>query len=82
MALITGKGVTPFVYAATGARTLKSAAKLGLIIHMIGGILGLAMMIVLAYLGATHLLVPVNMFLYQLVWLVPGLLITEWTRTI
>ena len=82
MALITGKGVTPFVYAATGARTLKSATKLGLIIHMIGGILGLAMMIVLAYLGATHLLVPVNMFLYQLVWLVPGLLITEWTRTI
>ena len=82
LALITGRGVAPFVYAVTGARTLKSTVKLGLIIHMIGGILGMVMMIVLAILGATYLLTPINLFLYQLVWLVPGLLITEWTRTI
>ena len=82
MAMITGKGVAPFVYATTGARTLKNAARLGLIIHMIGGILGMTMMIVLAILGATHLLQPLNLFLYELLWLVPGLLITEWTRTI
>jgi polar amino acid transport system ATP-binding protein len=43
---------------------------------------GMTMMIVLAILGATHLLSPLNLFFYELVWLVPGLLITEWTRTI
>ena len=36
----------------------------------------------LAYLGSAELLTPVNVLLYQLVWLVPGLLITEWTRTV
>ena len=82
LALITGKGVAPFVYATTGARALRSAVKLGLIVHLIGGILGMTMMIILAILGATHLLSPLNLFFYELVWLVPGLLITEWTRTI
>ena len=42
----------------------------------------LAMMLVLAYLGATELLTPANLFLYELVWLIPGLLITEWTRVV
>ena len=82
LALITGMGITPFVYALTGARTLKHAAKTGLTVHMIGGILGIVMMAVLAVFGATELLTPANMFLYQLVWMIPGLLITEWTRTI
>lgn len=82
LALITGNGLAPYVYAVTGARTLKSAAKTGLVIHMIGGILGVSMMIALAVLGATYLLTPLNLFLYELVWMIPGLLITEWTRSI
>jgi hypothetical protein len=49
---------------------------------MIGGILGMLMMLVLAIIGATNLLTPANLFLYELVWMVPGLLITEWTRSI
>ena len=82
LALITGNGLAPFVYAVTGARTLKNAAKTGLVIHMIGGILGILMMVLLAILGATYLLTPANLFLYELVWMIPGLLITEWTRSI
>lgn len=82
LALITGNGVAPFVYALTGARTLKNAATTGLVVHMIGGILGIVMMVLLAILGATDLLTPANLFLYELVWLIPGLLITEWTRSI
>ena len=39
-------------------------------------------MAALGYLGSTELLTPTNVLLYQLVWLVPGLLITEWTRTV
>ena len=82
MALVTGEGLAPFAYAVTGARTLKTAAKAGVITAMIGGIVGIAMMLVLAILGATQLLTPAHMFLYELVWLVPGILITEWTRSI
>lgn len=82
LALITGNGLAPFAYAVTGARTLQNATITGLTVHMIGGILGILMMSVLAVIGATYLLTPANLFLYELVWLVPGLLITEWTRSI
>lgn len=81
-ALITGEGLSPFAYAVTGARALKNACKVGAIVHMAGGIVGMAIMLILGILGATELLTPANMFLYELVWLVPGLLITEWTRSI
>ncbi len=82
LAMVTAEGLAPFAYAVTGARALNRAAKFGVAVHMAGGILGMVMMLVLAYLGATELLTPVNMFLYELVWLVPGLLLSEWTRTI
>ena len=81
-ALVTGEGLAPFAYAVTGARALKTAATLGVIVHMTGGILGMLMMLVLAILGQLQLLTPANMFLYELVWLVPALLISEWTRSI
>ena len=82
LALVTGEGLTPFAYAVTGARSLKTAATVGVAVHMAGGILGMLMMLALAIIGATELLTPANLFLYELVWLVPGLLITEWTRSI
>ena len=80
--LVTTKGLAPFAYGVTGARALRTASIMGVAVHMIGGILGLAMMLTLTVLGALELLTPANMFLYQLVWIIPGLLITEWTRTI
>ena len=55
---------------------------MGMVIHMIGGILGIAIVLVLAVLRAQELLTPAHMFLYHLVWLVPGLLVTSWTRSI
>lgn len=80
--LTTREGLAPFAYGVTGARALRTASNLGVIIHMVGGGLGLALMILLLVLGALQLLTPVNMFLYQLVWIIPGLLITEWTRAV
>lgn len=81
-ALITTEGLAPFAYAVTGARALRTASRLGMIVSILGGALGLCMMLVLAILGVQELLTPANMFLYQLVWLVPGLLLTEWTRSV
>lgn len=82
LAITTRDGLAPMAYAVSGARSLRTAWTVGSIVHMIAGAIGLAMMLVLTVLGQVQLLTPVNMFLYELVWLIPGLLITEWTRSI
>ncbi len=80
--LTTRDGLANLAFGVTGARALRTASILGVVIHMIGGIAGMAMMLVLAILGAGELLTPANLFLYELIWMIPGLLITEWTRSI
>ncbi len=82
MALTTGENLSGAAYAVTGARALKIAWSAGMAVHMLGGILGLVMMLVLVIVGANHLLTPMNLLLYELVWILPGLLITEWTRSV
>ncbi len=81
-ALVTKPSLAPFAYAVSGARSVRTACIIGTVIHLLGGLLGLGMLAALAYVGAAQLLTPANVLLYQLVWLVPGLLITEWTRTL
>ena len=49
---------------------------------LLGGILGMIIMLALAYLGSTELLTPTNVLLYQMIWAIPGLLVTEWTRVV
>ena len=82
LALYTQEGLAPAAFAVTGARALRKACRLGVAVHMLGGILGLVMMILLAVLGAEHLLTPSNILLYQLIWMIPGLLFTEWARVV
>ena len=82
LALTTREDLVSAAYAVTGARALRTASKLGMVIHLFGGILGMLIMLVLAYLGSTELLTPTHVLLYQLVWMIPGLLVTEWTRTV
>lgn len=80
--MTTSLGLAPLAYGVTGARMLRTTCRLGTVLHMIGGIVGLAIMACLVALGALDLLTPANMFLYQLVWLIPAILITEWARLI
>lgn len=82
LALTTRDGLNSAVYAVTGARALRTACTLGLILHILAGILGMLIMAALAYLGAAELLTPVHILLYQLVWLIPGLLVTAWTSAV
>lgn len=82
LALMTQEGLAPMAMAITGARNLRSAWRLGLIIHILGGVLGLLIMAAIAMTGSTELLTPSNILLYQLIWLVPGFLVTFLTRTI
>ena len=80
LAISTRPDLISFAYAVTGARALRASCKWGMLLHLLGGILGLLSMLVLAITGSTYLLTPMNILLYQLVWMVPGFLITEWTR--
>jgi hypothetical protein len=82
LALATRDGLSAYAYAVTGARSLNTASRIGMIIHLFGGSLGMATILLLALLNAGGLMTPVNMLLYQLVWMIPGLLVTEWTRSL
>ena len=82
LALTTREELVSAAYAVSGARALRTSSRLGVAIHMIGGILGMLILLALAYLGSTELLTPVHILLYQVVWMIPGLLVTEWTRTV
>ena len=80
--LTVNGGLSPLAYGVTGARMLKKTCRMGTALHITGGLVGLAIILTLVFWGGLELLTPVNMFLYQLVWMIPALLITEWTRTI
>ena len=44
--------------------------------------LGMLAVLALTIVGAEDILTPVNILLYDLIWLVPALLVTEWTRSV
>lgn len=78
--MTTKEGLAPVAYAITGARSLRAASIAGLVLSLLGGLLGLAMMELLVLLGALDLLTPANMLAFQLIWILPALLISGWTR--
>ena len=80
LALTTGEGILGMAFAVTGARSLRSASVFGVTLHMVAGVLGLIIVALLAIVGAEELLTAENLMLFELLWLIPGLLITEWTR--
>mgnify|MGYP007050012832 FL=1 len=82
LAMATRDELVSCVYPITGASALYTATRLGLWIHLLGGIVGLLIMFVLAFQGSTDILTPSNVLLYQLIWMVPGVLVTEWARTV
>jgi hypothetical protein len=82
LAMTTAEGLASTAYTVTGARALRSASIAGVVIHMLGGILGLLIVLALALVDALYLLTPANILLYELIWMIPGILITEWTRSV
>lgn len=82
LALTTRDGLAGMAYAVTGSKALKIATTVGAVIHLIAGALGLVIMLVLAIIGAYDLLTPTNILLFELIWMIPGLLVTQWTRLV
>lgn len=81
-ALATRTDLVSSVYAISGAGALDASCKMGLWLNIAASVLGLLIMAALAFVGSVNLLTPLRLMLYELVWLVPTWLITEWTRTV
>ena len=82
LAMTTQENLASVAYAVSGARALRTACKLGMWVHIISGVIGMLIMLALAILGSVELLTPFNVLMYQLIWVVPGILISTWTRTV
>lgn len=82
LALVTRDDLVSSVYAVTGSMALRTACRLGSFVNIFGGLLGIVIMLAIAYLGNTELLSPSHVLLYQAVWMIPGFLATEWTRSV
>ena len=82
LALLTRDDLISSAYTITGSMSLRTACRVGSIIGIVGGIVGIVIMLALSYLGSTELLTPARVILYQLVWMIPSLLATEWTRIV
>ncbi len=79
-ALTTQEGLSAAAFAITGARTLESATWFGSLIHITGGCVGLLLVLVLMLADAMGMVNPAYLLLFQLLWAIPGFLMTEWTR--
>ena len=82
VALVTKGGLASKAYAVTGARALRATLNIGSVVHMVAGVVGLAAVAALVLSGAFDTLNALNLLGFSLVWTVPGILITEWTRYI
>lgn len=82
IALATRGGLAQRAYAVTGGAALRSAWRAGAAVHMLGGGIGFLAVAILALQGSVFLLTPYNLLLYGCVWMIPGLLMAEWTRNI
>lgn len=81
-ALTTQDSLASSAFAITGARAYHTASMLGAFVHIFGGVLGIVIVSALSLVTGGSLLTPANLLLYELIWAIPGLLITEWTRNI
>lgn len=75
-ALMAKESFLSFSAAVAGSRLLRRTVHSAVAVTLLGGILGILLMAVLTYLGAMEALSAVNLLLYQLLWLLPVLLIT------
>ena len=79
-ALTTQDGLAPVAFAITGARALRSAVNVGTWLHILCGVLGMLIVLLLSIVEGGALLTPANLLVLELIWAVPGLMVTEWTR--
>ena len=75
-ALMARSSFASFAGSVVSARTLRGAAIIAMIVALAGSVLGTALMFFLTFLGSSFSASCWNLFLYTVLWLIPGLLTT------
>ena len=75
-ALMARDSFVSFAAAVTGGRQLRRTVHGALVLSILSGILGTALMCILTYLDSTASASALNLLLYQLLWQVPTLMVT------
>lgn len=73
-ALMARSSFASFAGSVVSARTLRGAAIIAMIVALAGSVLGTALMFFLTFLGSSFSASCWNLFLYTVLWLLPGLL--------
>ena len=80
-AVLAKPHLAAFADAAVGGRILQTVVKAGLLMAIISGLIGICVLGVLSLTGAIAALSASYLVLFDLIWLVPALLLTGWTRS-
>ena len=80
-AVMTNAHLATFADAAVGGRILQTVVKVGLIMAIISGLIGICVLGVLSLTGAIAGLSAAYLLLFDLIWLIPVMLLTGWTRS-
>lgn len=75
-ALMSKGSFTAFAAAVTGGRQLRKTVHKAVLVSLLAGAIGMGLLFLLTYLGADSAASAMNLLLYQLLWLLPGLLTT------
>ena len=75
-ALMDRNNFISFAAAVAGGRQLRRTVRSAMLVSLLSGILGMALLFLLTYLGAETAASAMNVMLYQLLWQLPNLLIT------
>ena len=73
-ALMARSSFASFAGSVVSARTVRGAAIIAMIVALAGSVLGTALMFFLTFLGSSFSASCWNLFLYTVLWLIPGLL--------
>ena len=79
---LTKEGLAPVAFGVSGGRALYTASWMGAVLQLMACVVGLGIVALLVLKGGMSMLSPDNLFLLQFAWLIPGVLIAEWTKTI
>ena len=80
-AVLAKPHIAAFADAAVGGRILQTVVKAGLLMAIISGLIGICVLGALSLTGAIAALSASYLVLFDLIWLVPALLLTGWTRS-
>ena len=79
-ALLRQTQFSTLALAVTGAHALRTAVRWGILFDLLGGVMGMAIMAVLADLSAGGIMSLVNLTLFLLLWSIPGFLLSGWPK--